>query len=90
MLHKVEDVLKKKSYCDELKCECDMHSAIDLAMCLGDIMDMLSAILMDLLGCMEGIVLVRGIWKDKCYLSFVCRRNYVCHIHGLKERERER
>ena len=36
MLHKVEEVLRKKqSFYDELKCELDMHSADDLVMCLG-------------------------------------------------------
>ena len=28
---------EKQSFYDELKCELDMHSADDLAMCLGDI-----------------------------------------------------
>ena len=38
MLHKVEDVWRKKqSFYDELKGEFDMHSADDLVMCLGDI-----------------------------------------------------
>ena len=36
MLHKVEEVWKKLSFYDELKCDWDMHSADDLVMCLGD------------------------------------------------------
>ena len=35
MLRKVEEVLKKNSPYDEVKCELDMHSADDLAMCMG-------------------------------------------------------
>ena len=34
MLHKVEE---KQSFCSELKCKWDMHSAGDLVMCLDDL-----------------------------------------------------
>ena len=37
MLHKLEEVLKKQSFHDELKCEWDMHSAGNLIMYLGDL-----------------------------------------------------
>ena len=36
MLCKVKEISKKKSY-DKLKCEWDMYSASELAMCLDDI-----------------------------------------------------
>ena len=36
MLHNVEEVLKKKSFYDQLKIDWDMHSAGDLVVCLGD------------------------------------------------------
>ena len=39
---------EKHFFCDELKCECDMHSADDYVMCLAD-MNMLVGILMDLI-----------------------------------------
>ena len=32
---------------------------------------------------------VRVIWKEECYLSFALRRNYVCKMHGLRERKRK-
>ena len=37
MLRKVAELWGKTVFCDELKCELDMHSAGDLVMCLGDI-----------------------------------------------------
>ena len=36
MLRKVEEVWKKNSLYDEQKRELDMHTAVDLVMCLGD------------------------------------------------------
>ena len=36
MLCKVEEVLKKKSFHDEQKCEWDMHSANDSTICYDD------------------------------------------------------
>ena len=36
----------KQSFYDELKCEWDMHSADDLAKCMGALMNMLLGILM--------------------------------------------
>ena len=41
-----------------------MYSAGDLVMCLGD---MLVGTLVDLVGFMEGMSLVGGIWKVECY-----------------------
>ena len=49
MLHTVEE---KQSFYDKQKCGWDRHSAGDLVMCLGDLMD----ILVDLMGFMEGMV----------------------------------
>ena len=40
----------------DLTCEWDMHSAGDLVMCLVDLMDVSVGKLMDLIGCMEGMV----------------------------------
>ena len=56
-------------------CVYDMHSADDLIMCLGALMDMSVGILMVLMRCMDDIVHFRGIWMERC---FVWRRNYVC------------
>ena len=36
MLHKVDEVLRKTVFFDELKCDLDMHSADYLVMCLDD------------------------------------------------------
>ena len=36
MLPKLEEVCRKYSFYDEVKCERDMHSADDLVMCFGD------------------------------------------------------
>ena len=47
---------EKQSLRDELKGEWDMHSAGDLVMCMGTLMDRLIGILMDLMLSMEGMV----------------------------------
>ena len=41
-----------------------MYLAGDLVMCLGDVNGHLVGILMDLMGCTEDMVYVRGIWKE--------------------------
>ena len=38
----------------------------------------------------EGMAYVKGILNDVCHLGFAWRRNYVCQIHGLSERNRGR
>ena len=75
---------EKPSYYDELNCEWDMHSADNLVVCLGHLKGHVGR---HFDGCMEGMVLVRGILKKEYYWSFFCRRNYVCQMHGLRERK---
>ena len=53
MLNKVEEVLRKTVFYDELKCEWDVHSTNDLVMCLGNLNGHIG---MDLMGCMEDMV----------------------------------
>ena len=43
---------------------------------------------MDFMGFMDDMLLVRGICEEECYHSLAWRRNYVCQIHGLRERKR--
>ena len=44
-----------------------MHSADHLVICLGDFNGHVGGILMVLIGCMEDMVQVRGIWNKECY-----------------------
>ena len=73
---------RKESFYDELRWEWDMHSADDLAICLGDFNGYVGRHIDDF-----HVVYFRGIWKEECYWSIVWRRNYVCQIHGLRERK---
>ena len=42
---------------------------------------------MDSIGFMESMVQARGTYKEECYKSFAWRKNYLCQIHGLREKK---
>ena len=65
-----------------------MHSADDLVMCLGDFNGFIGRHIDGFDGVHHGVS-QRNL-KEECYLSFVWKRNYVCLIHGLRERKRGR
>ena len=50
-------------------------------------MDTQIGILMDSIGFMEGMMEVRGSWKN--VTSLVWRKNYACQIDGLREKKEE-
>ena len=79
MLHKVEVWQKKQSFYDELKGEWDMHSAVNLVMCLGDFIGHIGRHI-------DGFDGVNGGYG-------VCQRNLEGTMlleFGLKERKRGR
>ena len=87
MLHKVKDVWKKGSLYDELKCEWDMHSAGDLVMCLGDFNGHAGRHIDGFDGVHGGYGVSRRNLEGIMLFEFCPGRNYVCQIHGLRERK---
>ena len=78
--------VEKQSFYDELKHECDMHSADDLVMCLGDI----SGHVGRHIDGFDEVHVGYGVGQrnsEECHKSFVWRRKYVCQIHGSRERK---
>ena len=80
----------KTVFYDELKCEWDMHSAEDLVMCLGHFNA-------HFIRHNDGFDF--GACRAWCrseefgrknVINFLQERNYVCHIHSLRERIRGR
>ena len=64
-----------------------MHSADDVVMCLGDSNGLRGR---HIDGCDSWTYGVGQRNFEEYYLSFVWGKNYVCKIHGLRERKRGR
>ena len=37
-----------------------------------------------------GIILVREMWKEECYLCFAMKKNCVWQTHGIRKRTKEK
>ena len=81
---------EKQSLYDELKYEWDMHSADGLVMCLGDINGHIGRPIYGFNGANVGHGIGQVNLEGRMLLDFCLRRNYVCQIHGLRERKRGR
>ena len=44
---------------------------------------------MGLMGFMERVRLVRGVWEEECYWSFAWRKNYVLNTRFKREEKRK-
>ena len=64
-----------------------MPSAGDLVMSLADFNGHIGRHIDGFDGVHGAYDVVQWNWKEECYLSLVCRWNYVCQIRGLRERE---
>ena len=81
---------EKQSFYDELKCKSDMHYAGDLVMCLCDINGHIGRHIDGFNGDHEGFGVGHWNLEERMLLEYCLEQNYVCQIHGLKERKRGR
>ena len=79
---------EKQSFYDELKCEWDIQSADDFAMCLGDINGHVGRHIDGFDGMHGGYGVGQRNLEGRILL--VLSGEYVCQLHGLRERKRGR